>query len=252
MHNSQELIHVTLPVCTAALVHITVLTSFCTLLKVMLQVLYKLKTAKVFEKARSKEEKANTDIVEEDPFAIQTMSWCPESRMLCVAGVSAHVLIYRFSKQEVTTEVVQVGGTNQSVRNMQNCTNIHHNVATFLSDYNYLLHVFRAVVNAPLCDISPLLFSFWRCGCRASLAMGTPLIQEESRPPPCPTRELPPALRRVSPPASPPQEATPPTDPGTISHACSTDNCAFWFCFAKRLNWVKQVVTEHTDLSEVM
>ncbi|XP_040056141.2 syntaxin-binding protein 5 isoform X1 [Gasterosteus aculeatus] len=74
----------------------------------MLQVLYKLKTAKVFEKARSKEEKANTDIVEEDPFAIQTMSWCPESRMLCVAGVSAHVLIYRFSKQEVTTEVVQL------------------------------------------------------------------------------------------------------------------------------------------------
>uniref|UniRef100_A0A8C9ZT66 Syntaxin-binding protein 5-like n=1 Tax=Sander lucioperca TaxID=283035 RepID=A0A8C9ZT66_SANLU len=75
----------------------------------MLQVLYKLKTAKVFERARSKEEKANTDIVEEDPFAIQTLSWCPESRMLCVAGVSAHVIIYRFSKQEITTEVVQVG-----------------------------------------------------------------------------------------------------------------------------------------------
>ncbi|XP_037342147.2 syntaxin-binding protein 5 isoform X5 [Pungitius pungitius] len=74
----------------------------------MLQVLYKLKTAKVFEKARSKEEKANTDIVEEDPFAIQTLCWCPESRMLCVAGVSAHVIIYRFSKQEVTTEVVQL------------------------------------------------------------------------------------------------------------------------------------------------
>ncbi|XP_047466842.1 syntaxin-binding protein 5 isoform X3 [Mugil cephalus] len=74
----------------------------------MLQVLYKLKTAKVFERARGKEEKANTDIVDEDPFAIQTLSWCPESRMLCVAGVSAHVIIYRFSKQEVTTEVVQL------------------------------------------------------------------------------------------------------------------------------------------------
>ncbi|XP_033498157.2 syntaxin-binding protein 5 isoform X3 [Epinephelus lanceolatus] len=74
----------------------------------MLQVLYKLKTAKVFERARGKEEKANTDIVEEDPFAIQTLSWCPESRMLCVAGVSAHVIIYRFSKQEITTEVVQL------------------------------------------------------------------------------------------------------------------------------------------------
>uniref|UniRef100_UPI0037E8812E syntaxin-binding protein 5 isoform X3 n=1 Tax=Semicossyphus pulcher TaxID=241346 RepID=UPI0037E8812E len=74
----------------------------------MLQVLYKLKTAKVFERTRGKEEKPSTDIVEEDPFAIQTLSWCPESRMLCVAGVSAHVIIYRFSKQEVTTEVVQL------------------------------------------------------------------------------------------------------------------------------------------------
>jgi len=75
---------------------------------VMLQVLYKLKTAKVFEKARCKEEKPSSEIVDEDPFAIQLMSWCPESRMLCVAGVSAHVIIYRFSKQEITTEVVQV------------------------------------------------------------------------------------------------------------------------------------------------
>ncbi|XP_029982044.1 syntaxin-binding protein 5 isoform X9 [Sphaeramia orbicularis] len=74
----------------------------------MLQVLYKLKTAKVFERARGKEEKGGTDIVEEDPFAIQTLSWCPESRMLCVAGVSAHIIIYRFSKQEVNTDVVQL------------------------------------------------------------------------------------------------------------------------------------------------
>uniref|UniRef100_A0A674ALC6 Syntaxin-binding protein 5-like n=1 Tax=Salmo trutta TaxID=8032 RepID=A0A674ALC6_SALTR len=77
---------------------------------IMLQVLYKLKTAKVFEKSRNnKEEKQNTEIVDEDPFAIQIMAWCPESRMLCVAGVSANLIIYRFSKQEITTEVVQVG-----------------------------------------------------------------------------------------------------------------------------------------------
>ncbi|XP_061699131.1 syntaxin-binding protein 5 isoform X5 [Syngnathoides biaculeatus] len=74
----------------------------------MLQVLYKLKTAKVFERARGKDEKANTDIVDEDPFAIQTLCWCPESRMLCVAGVSAHVIVYRFSKQEITTADVQL------------------------------------------------------------------------------------------------------------------------------------------------
>jgi syntaxin-binding protein 5 len=83
----------------------------------MLQVLYKLKTAKVFEKSRNnKEEKQNTEIVDEDPFAIQIMAWCPESRMLCVAGVSANLIIYRFSKQEITTEVVQVG----------QCVCVHH------------------------------------------------------------------------------------------------------------------------------
>ncbi|XP_008072209.1 syntaxin-binding protein 5 isoform X1 [Carlito syrichta] len=73
---------------------------------ITLQVLYKLKTSKVFEKSRNKDDRPNTDIVDEDPFAIQIISWCPESRMLCIAGVSAHVIIYRFSKQEVITEVI--------------------------------------------------------------------------------------------------------------------------------------------------
>uniref|UniRef100_A0A8C5K229 Syntaxin-binding protein 5 n=1 Tax=Jaculus jaculus TaxID=51337 RepID=A0A8C5K229_JACJA len=73
---------------------------------ITLQVLYKLKTSKVFEKSRNKEDRPNTDIVDEDPYAIQIVSWCPESRMLCIAGVSAHVIIYRFSKQDVITEVI--------------------------------------------------------------------------------------------------------------------------------------------------
>ncbi|XP_004645542.1 syntaxin-binding protein 5 isoform X3 [Octodon degus] len=73
---------------------------------ITLQVLYKLKTSKVFEKSRNKEDRPNTDIVDEDPYAIQIISWCPESRMLCIAGVSAHVIIYRFSKQEIVTEVI--------------------------------------------------------------------------------------------------------------------------------------------------
>uniref|UniRef100_A0AAY4EDC3 Syntaxin-binding protein 5-like n=1 Tax=Denticeps clupeoides TaxID=299321 RepID=A0AAY4EDC3_9TELE len=81
---------------------------------IMLQVLYKLKTAKVFEKrSNSKDEKASTEMTDEDPFAIQLISWCPESRVLCVAGVSAHILIYRFSKQEIVTEVLQVSTTPQ-------------------------------------------------------------------------------------------------------------------------------------------
>ncbi|XP_049612591.1 syntaxin-binding protein 5a isoform X2 [Syngnathus scovelli] len=75
---------------------------------IMLQVLYKLKTAKVFDRSRSKEDKGGADASDEDPFAIQLMSWCAESRMLCVAGVSANIIVYRFSKLEVTTEVVQL------------------------------------------------------------------------------------------------------------------------------------------------
>lgn len=78
----------------------------------MLQVLYKLKTAKVFDRNRSRDDKGGGEVSDEDPFAIQLMAWCPESRVLSVAGVSADVIIYRFSKLEVTTEVVQVGSVN--------------------------------------------------------------------------------------------------------------------------------------------
>lgn len=67
--------------------------------------LYKLKTSKVFEKQKVGEGKATAEIVEEDPFAVQMMYWCPESRIFCVAGVSAYVVVYRFSKHEVNTEI---------------------------------------------------------------------------------------------------------------------------------------------------
>jgi hypothetical protein len=65
-----------------------------------LQVLYKLKTAKVFEKPRSK----SVDGVDEDPFAIQFISLCPESRKLCVAGASSHVVLFKFRKLESVSE----------------------------------------------------------------------------------------------------------------------------------------------------
>nr|XP_033797543.1 syntaxin-binding protein 5-like isoform X2 [Geotrypetes seraphini] len=73
-----------------------------------LQMLYKLKTAKVFEKQKPGEGKQTAEIVEEDPFAIQMISLCPESRICCVAGISAYVIIYRFSRYEVTTEIVSL------------------------------------------------------------------------------------------------------------------------------------------------
>uniref|UniRef100_A0A8C0XP17 V-SNARE coiled-coil homology domain-containing protein n=1 Tax=Castor canadensis TaxID=51338 RepID=A0A8C0XP17_CASCN len=83
-----------------------IITGVSSFFLVTLQVLYKLKTSKVFEKSRNKDDRPNTDIVDEDPYAVQIISWCPESRMLCIAGVSAHVIIYRFSKQEVVIEVI--------------------------------------------------------------------------------------------------------------------------------------------------
>ncbi|XP_075293512.1 syntaxin-binding protein 5-like isoform X2 [Opisthocomus hoazin] len=75
---------------------------------ITLQMLYKLKTSKVFEKQKPGEGKATAEIVEEDPFAVQMMYWCPESRIFCVAGVSAYVLVYRFSKHEVNTEIASL------------------------------------------------------------------------------------------------------------------------------------------------
>ncbi|KAJ7404508.1 Syntaxin-binding protein 5-like protein [Willisornis vidua] len=75
---------------------------------ITLQMLYKLKTSKVFEKQKQGEGKATAEIVEEDPFAVQMMYWCPESRIFCVAGVSAYVIVYRFSKHEVNTEIASL------------------------------------------------------------------------------------------------------------------------------------------------
>ncbi|XP_025906105.1 syntaxin-binding protein 5-like isoform X2 [Nothoprocta perdicaria] len=75
---------------------------------ITLQMLYKLKTSKVFEKQKVGEGKATAEIVEEDPFAVQMMYWCPESRIFCVAGVSAYVIVYKFSKHEVNTEIASL------------------------------------------------------------------------------------------------------------------------------------------------
>lgn len=73
--------------------------------KVTLQMLYKLKTSKVFEKPKPAEGRA-ADLVEEDPFAVQMVSWCPQSRIFCVVGISAHIILYRFSKYDANTQIV--------------------------------------------------------------------------------------------------------------------------------------------------
>ena len=62
-----------------------------------LQVLYKLKTAKIFEKPKKESQ-------DDDPFAVYLIHLCPESRIMCVAGAT-HLILFKFSKQEVSTEI---------------------------------------------------------------------------------------------------------------------------------------------------
>ncbi|XP_072253424.1 syntaxin-binding protein 5-like isoform X15 [Leuresthes tenuis] len=74
---------------------------------ITLQMLYKLKTSKVFEKPKLGEGRA-AELVEEDPFAVQMVSWCPQSRIFCVVGISAHIILYRFSKNDANTQIVSL------------------------------------------------------------------------------------------------------------------------------------------------
>jgi syntaxin-binding protein 5 len=81
---------------------------------VNLQVLYKLKTAKLFEKPKlnnktsgeSSQQQESVGLQEnDDPFAIEQLAFCSDSRYLCVAGASSQVIVFRFSKHEAHTEV---------------------------------------------------------------------------------------------------------------------------------------------------
>uniref|UniRef100_A0A8C7VCF1 Syntaxin-binding protein 5-like n=1 Tax=Oncorhynchus mykiss TaxID=8022 RepID=A0A8C7VCF1_ONCMY len=73
----------------------------------LIKMLYKLKTSKVFEKPKAGEGRAG-ELVEEDPYAVQMVSWCPHSRLFCVVGISAHVILYRFSKHDANTQIVSL------------------------------------------------------------------------------------------------------------------------------------------------
>lgn len=72
-----------------------------------------MKTSKVFEKPRLGEGRA-AELVEEDPFAVQMVSWCPHSRIFCVVGISAHIILYRFSKYDANTQIVVRGSENEN------------------------------------------------------------------------------------------------------------------------------------------
>lgn len=67
-----------------------------------LQILYKLKTAKIFDKPRTK----SLDGSEDEPLAVQLVYLCSESRRLCIAGASGHVILFKFRKAESTADIV--------------------------------------------------------------------------------------------------------------------------------------------------
>ncbi|XP_037822886.1 syntaxin-binding protein 5 isoform X3 [Lucilia sericata] len=68
-----------------------------------LQILYKLKTAKIFEKSKNlQSETTGMD----HPLAIQLIYLCSESRRLCVAGSMGQVLLFKFRKVESTSDVL--------------------------------------------------------------------------------------------------------------------------------------------------
>ncbi|XP_052004807.1 syntaxin-binding protein 5-like isoform X1 [Xyrauchen texanus] len=75
---------------------------------ITLQMLYKLKTSKVFEKPKSGEVGRSAELVEDDPYAIQMVNWCPQSRIFCVVGISAHIILYRFSKHDANTTITSL------------------------------------------------------------------------------------------------------------------------------------------------
>uniref|UniRef100_W4VR65 Putative integral to membrane n=1 Tax=Corethrella appendiculata TaxID=1370023 RepID=W4VR65_9DIPT len=67
-----------------------------------LQHLYKLKTAKIFDKPRTR----SMDGSDDDPLAIQLISLCAESRRLCLAGNSGHVILFKFRRLESTSDTL--------------------------------------------------------------------------------------------------------------------------------------------------
>ena len=74
-----------------------------------LQVLYRLKTAKVFEKARAKTLRSDSESAmsvepSKQHLAIQQMAMCPDNRLLTVAGASGHVMLFKFRRQESNLE----------------------------------------------------------------------------------------------------------------------------------------------------
>ena len=69
-----------------------------------MQSLYRIKTAKYFERTK----KGPVEGLDDDPYAVCQITMCPESRELAVAGVSGQVIFFRFKKKETQTETASM------------------------------------------------------------------------------------------------------------------------------------------------
>jgi len=69
-----------------------------------MQSLYKIKTAKFFEKVKKKDSSTEAASLDEDPFSITHITLCTESRLLAIAGASTYVMFFKYQKKEKATE----------------------------------------------------------------------------------------------------------------------------------------------------
>jgi syntaxin-binding protein 5 len=73
-----------------------------------MQSLYRIKTAKFFEKVKKPDSMSGgsggSGAQEEDPYSITNITLCTESRYLAVAGASSYVIYFKFQKKEKATE----------------------------------------------------------------------------------------------------------------------------------------------------
>ncbi|XP_071570423.1 syntaxin-binding protein 5 isoform X1 [Temnothorax nylanderi] len=119
-----------------------------------LQVLYKLKTAKLFEKTKTRSIDS-----EEDPLAIQLIFLCPESRKLAIAGSGKHVVLFKFKKVESMSEVVTLEiclsvepgreGDNSPDRESPATGNIVGNIESKTIEFNHPLKVKTGLQKRP-------------------------------------------------------------------------------------------------------
>lgn len=70
---------------------------------VSLQMLYKLKTSKLFDETYRCPHDADDDDDDDYPFAVHRMHLCVDSRLLCVAG-NSHVILFSFSKLDASVD----------------------------------------------------------------------------------------------------------------------------------------------------